>query len=371
MDVIAVALAKNNSREIKEIVNADKSINALDPLKILDGYYLTGTGLVAAAGYFVTDYIPIENGDIVRYPFNSAMGTNATVKIYDSNKNFLIHYGATAVDNVHTVAINTVGAAFARLSFTKANLNITMVTVNAEYPTEFIPFEQKKYLVNDIYLSETQLEQVQSLTVLNSLYDKTVLFDGDSICAGEGFAGGYAKIIAERNGMPYTNYGVSGGTITAEQYSNEIPKHWVSRSIDTMSATADFVILEGGVNDASRGVPMGVITTGYTATLDDTTFCGAFESMLKKSLLKWQGKKVGFVITHRMSSSFETYYQNMIQMLEKWGVPYCDLYKTAPPLGYIDALKTAFTHNADGWHPNEAGYRSFYCDKIEFFMRSL
>ena len=40
-------------------------------------------------------------------------------------------------------------------------------------------------------------------------------------------------------------------------------------------------------------------------------------------------------------------------------------------IDYIDSLKTLYTRNGDGWHPNELGYEKYYCDKIEQFLISL
>ena len=72
-----------------------------------------------------------------------------------------------------------------------------------------------------------------------------------------------------------------------------------------------------------------------------------------------------------MSNAFETYYPKMIEMLNKWGIPYCDLYKNCPPLYFIPYLKTNYTKKGDGWHPNELGYMCFYVPKIETFIKSL
>lgn len=48
-----------------------------------------------------------------------------------------------------------------------------------------------------------------------------------------------------------------------------------------------------------------------------------------------------------------------------------DLNTQAPPLGYIDALKTAYTNNGDGFHPNADGYNAYYVPKITAWMKTL
>lgn len=48
----------------------------------------------------------------------------------------------------------------------------------------------------------------------NPLVGKKIGVDGDSICYGSQYEGGYAKIVAENNNMTYQNIGVGGATLT-------------------------------------------------------------------------------------------------------------------------------------------------------------
>ena len=150
---------------------------------------------------------------------------------------------------------------------------------------------------------DTQDESaVETLLGSNPLAGKSITFNGDSICKGSGDAlGGYGKIIADRNNMTYQNIACGGATITAELYSSTTgdPYHWIGRSVSEMEETADYAIVEGGVNDYWKPAPLGAISEGYDAALDDSTFYGAFESMLKLLLTRFAGKKVGYILVHR------------------------------------------------------------------------
>ena len=144
-----------------------------------------------------------------------------------------------------------------------------------------------------------------------------------------------------------------------------------------MRSDADYVILEGGGNDADWGpqyIPVGTLSSGYNATLDTTTFAGAFETMLKSAIARFPNAKIGYIFPHKCIAAFDApngaYHTMAISALEKWGIPYCDLNVMVPPLGYIDDLKTAYTRG-DGIHPNEAGYRTFYAPKIAAFMQTM
>ena len=60
-----------------------------------------------------------------------------------------------------------------------------------------------------------------------------------------------------------------------------------------------------------------------------------------------------------------------LQILKKWGIPYCDLDTLVPPLNLVTTLKQTYTANSDGWHPNEMGYKLFYVPKVITFLESL
>lgn len=207
----------------------------------------------------------------------------------------------------------------------------------------------------------------------NPLSGKILSTTGDSIAAGAGNNGsGYPEIVASDNNMTLQNVAVGGGTVA---YINA-NTFCISRSISSMRSDADFVLLEGGGNDADSGVPLGTLSSGYTATLDDTTFAGAIESMFKAAIARFPDKKIGYVFIHKCASGFDSrvpnsYYDMAKSACEKWGIPYLDLNTQVPPLNYIADLKSTYTANADGYHPNELGYRTFYVPKITAFLNTM
>ena len=223
------------------------------------------------------------------------------------------------------------------------------------------------------------LGQIES----NPLWGKKISLIGDSICAGadtpESYLGGYGRIIAERNNMTYQNLGQGGATVTAETYSisTGTPKGWLCRKVADMDADADYAIIEGGVNDAWQWydhgtITIGAITEGYNATLDDTTYYGAFESMLKQLVTKFQGKKIGYIAIPKTMNLYDSnrnvpnFYHIALECCAKWGVPVCDLNTITPP---SVCLGTAYV--PDGTHPNYEGYLKYYCDPIEAWMKTL
>ncbi|MDV3427467.1 MAG: SGNH/GDSL hydrolase family protein [Bacillota bacterium] len=244
---------------------------------------------------------------------------------------------------------------------TKIDLSTTGIESSADIPTG-------KYG----YLRTGERVLGTGSNTINPLSGKIASFNGDSICHAPDANGGYVAQIGTNNNMTVQNVGMSGGTIT-----NVSGHHCISGSVSDMRSDADYVLFEGGVNDCDLSVPLGTISEGYTATLDDSTFAGAFETMLKSAIARFPTAKIGYIFIHKCYSGFEStdgansYYGIAKACCEKWGIPYLDLNTIAPPLRYVDSLRTAYTLNGDGIHPNEAGYRLFYTPQITAFMQTM
>lgn len=209
----------------------------------------------------------------------------------------------------------------------------------------------------------------------NPLSGKILAVTGDSICYGTGYTGGYAKIIGDENNMTVQNIAVGGATVA--YIGGDFT---ICQSISDLRADADYVLLEGGGNDAqynNTGVTLGSLTSGYTDSLNINTFAGAFETMLKSAIARFPTAKIGYIFIHKCVDNFDSrvansYYGIAKQACEKWGIPYCDLNTQAPAIGHISALASAYTVNGgDGIHLNEQGYRLFYIPKITAWMKGL
>lgn len=236
-------------------------------------------------------------------------------------------------------------------------------------------------------LYDNVINKIDEIPVTKSpLYGKIISFNGDSISAGQGFAGGYGKIIAERNNMIYENISVNGSSITKGLTdSNGSPRNVLSESISKMRADADYVVLEGGINDAfdwknGKLTNIGTVSSDYTSVLDNTTFCGAMEKYLRDAKLRFKGKKILYVIVHRIpyiSSPYLTGSKNtfteirelIIKICNKYSIKYVDLFNSGLNT-CIDEYKTAYT-TGDGIHLNELGYRTYYVNEIESALISM
>lgn len=208
----------------------------------------------------------------------------------------------------------------------------------------------------------------------NPLYGKKLSVDGDSIMYGAGYTGGFAKIISENNGMTVQNIARTGATLATGTTAEGVNRQWICTHIANIASDTDYILFDGGVNDAALGVTLGQLTTGYTDTLNTAQVIGALETACKTLQTSYAGKKFGFVFTHdcyNWDNVFTTTWKPaMKQCLKKWGVPFIDLGELTGQLNNISALRH-YTQNSDGWHPTEEGYRLFYVDKITAWMKTL
>lgn len=375
---------KQQARE--NIWSKTPSVNMLNPSTLIEGYYIYPTeGTILANADLCYAYIPIfHKGNYIfkvpGYKFGPLQSTR--IPLFDKEKKFVRYVNVVSLeDNVGVeeeqltlMTLNEsdiVNVTYFGFNVLKKHITEAMVVEGTEYPTSYIPYAEV-IGIPEFKIDSESMDKKQN----NPLYKKVIAFTGDSICESrENNGGGYAKIIGENNSMTVQNLGVSGGKITEGTTS-----FCISESVNNMRTDADFVILEGGVNDMAMD-NLGTITNKFTATLDTTTFCGAFEQMIKTAIERFPGKKIGYISVHRLKQwapdEYNTtypntgYYEAAIDICKKWGIPVCDLTINCPSLYENDSLKQMYTTDGDGWHPNEEGYRKYYVPKIEAWLKTL
>ncbi len=238
----------------------------------------------------------------------------------------------------------------------------------------------------------------------NKLQGKTIIWNGDSICAGGEIAGNWATRIADKNQMTFKNYAIGGGTIVdaGMKTSSGGDRHSVSRTLDKMYAEypdADYIIFEGGTNDAdlditSVGAPNGPHPTlgsvdphYFGEEFDISTFCGALESVFCRATKYWIGKKIGYIVAQKMGTEptvydyRRRYFDKAVEICKKWGIPYIDLWEGCylnPHLPWMyHADKTAeenLRENTgfyiDGQHLTPRGY-DVSADIIDSWLKTI
>lgn len=349
------------------------------------GYHdITNGQFVANDNCLTSGFIPYDNNSI----YNATYPTSwfeFVVSLWDENKNIiklaLSELPITKTSNYFTLGATTYSNAkyikFTILNTTK-DFTTAMVVKDMEYPSEYIPYGYNYSEKNNEHIAEI-FSQLKKPIILDN---KVLLFTGDSICYGanwrpetEDFSTtGWRKIIQEDYPESITyGYGVGGTTITKREGRTDSILERMSRMFSE-HPEADYIIIQGGVNDAYNitDCPIGTISSGYTSELNENTFAGALESIFKYAQTNWLGKKIGYIVTFKVPSAmgrfkFNEYMDIAKQICEKWSVPYCDLYNESNLNYYINEVSNAY---GGGSHPNEAGYR-IITNKIEKWLEQL
>lgn len=395
----------------------EKSANLLDLSEAISGkrFQVNGSNLGSLVDYtgkpVVSVYVPLDGaGTYVTKVLAGTYGIASNyLVLFDANKNYLAQITGTLDDPsargtaegiTFTVTDEHIanGAKYLGLTlFTPTATNV-MVVKSDTYPSEHIYYSEGWYQ-HDLTVGEGQAPAYTP----NPLYHKTILFDGDSICSmstDRAGKGSFAGRIATANHMNVRNYAVGGGSLTSGLYMSESnPRHWVSANVDTMYANypdADYIIFEGGTNDAdvigsilNGNVPekFGSVTPNdFSGSYDTETFCGAVETIIYKAVTYWSTKKTGFIIAPKMGTvaakynNRRAYFDKIIEICEKWGMPYIDLWNNCPinpnllscydaSLG-VDGNISAHKMYMDGQHPTPTGYDRIY-PIIEEWLRTL
>ena len=342
-------VAPNNTTFFKKINLLNYKTSAVGKrIADMDG------GLIADASFDTSDFIEVE--PLKNYTLNIA--NYDTAFVYDSSKTIIQKLKL----NGWGIVVNTItmpeNAKYVRLCYLNEHKTKIMFVEGDKIPNEYCSYD-------DFVLENSKQNVFDEKTSLEGAY----LFFGDSICYGAGYQGGYSKIIAENNPkMTHVNYGVSGSSVAKRASRSDSVLEKVAAAQDE----ADFIVLEGGVNDAwSSEIALGdfnassPLTSSYISSLVDTTYTGALETLFNNVQTKWPGKLVFFIIPHNMDlPNTKSFMDRAAEVCQKWGVILIDLRKLSGMNTYNEYINTNYTNAGDGVHPNRAGYEKFYIKPI-------
>lgn len=220
--------------------------------------------------------------------------------------------------------------------------------------------------------------------VYNVLYGKSLICLGDSITYGSGLTDRskvWGNLIAERNGMSFTNAGISGSTM-GESVDGKNTNASYKNNRHLAIEGHDYALIWFGWNDHAY-CKLGT----YDGT-DETTTLVAYRLTLEYIIKNYPETKVGVIIPYLWEYNDDPQGHGIMEMMDGIkevcdlsGVPYLDLpkYNFLPCWGsdypnneqYYkkwDAKQKVFT--TDTLHPNEKG-NEYLSTIIEGFLRTL
>lgn len=345
----------------------------------------------------VSGFIPCTEGETFTFPvYTGHFGTGSMatyVACYNANKEWTRAINGTLNGAILTFTVSAgYGIKYFRVNFTNKSVNSNyiqtpyhamdcfMVVKGSSLPTRYYPYTPQPVIASNIYSGHENMN--------NPLYGKRVMFTGDSICEGDA-GGGWAERIGKTNTMLWENCGIGGSTIAVTSAGKTI-------CIRPLTMTdPEYIILEGGTNDADRiGDATGETkpeafgtwdadnygtddaTTYYG--FDINTFCGAVDYMCKRFVSLYVGAKIGFIGAQKMGTVDATranrgyYIHTAMEICRKWGIPCLNLWDEC----YLNPLiPSHYTSGEDymyidGQHLTANGYE-YITQIIEAWMKTL
>lgn len=368
-----VTAARGNADNLKEALSLKIDNDIYDYINItlqcdVEAYYYKySDGSKISNENCKSVYISCNAGDKFRISGKTA-GNTALAVFFDTAKNYLsaVCYGSVTdyVDEIVNIPTDCCYAAF------------------TSYGTDLVV---KKYQPTGNKLTEKIAQSFDDINYLKSnftyLKGKSLYVDGDSIMYGYG-SDGYAvgEFLRDKYGMTLAKGAVSGATLAVKADSDNS----ICTRLTALSDIYDYIIFDGGVNDVSQDITLGEITNHYKGGYDTTTTIGALEQICYTLVTNFLTVKKLFVFTHKivnvsnpvMSDKMITCNNAIKSILNKWGIPYVDLYNECNLCAINDTINNAyFKLNSEGVgdrvHPTKDAYAKFYMPLIEANIKAL
>lgn len=364
--------------QFKDITDEDFT----EPVEIETGYYYGIFTHNTTAGFECTSTpIKCKEGDIFRITSATTNSDNhqAVVKCYDKNQTLISSHleGSGSEIKTFTDKIFVVPKNVAYIAF-NCRTTYNDVKIYSLKVEKAIPYTDEYGLLTNTLVSSLPFTE---------LFGKSIYSDGDSIAQGTGTGNrSYAYLLADKYNMTLTSKAVGNTTLAVHPDNANITDNEgnpstsiCERVLNNISSDTqyDVIILDGGTNDITKGIPLGTITDGVDEKFNTSTILGALETICKHlNITQLTAKKLFVFTTNRVEKLKFTKEVNaeMKKVLNKWGFSYIDL-SVANSLGHWDSNVAkdyyATIKDADGneipdpLHPNLEGHRKFYLPYIE------
>lgn len=339
--------------------------NLIDETAIVKGEVCNSLGQIATnASFQRTDYILLAAGDYV-YSNGDASYYNFSYILFDLDKKFK----SRNTTNPFTVSESC---------YVIINDGKSRKQLQLESGTEATAYEP--YSSGEIQVDVS--EQVAK----GHFKGKTILFDGDSITAGDGFTAAektsiiYPAIVANTLGMNLVNHAIGGSTAASKNPESDNTKQPLVLRFQNYTEDADIVYIAIGTNDFSYSyTEIGtmedredVLNADGTTRATPYTFYGALHILCKGLLNKYAGKAIIFAtpIKRRLTDNYtnpnaavrngktlKEYGEIIKEVCDWYSIPVIDMYSECNITPFIDEQRNAFfQETAGGTHPNAAGH---------------
>ncbi len=263
-----------------------------------------------------------------------------------------------------------------------AGVSFVRFNVPAEARETFLVIKNKEF--DQSYY--TRITKVDADEVGDPLFEKECLFVGDSLCSAsqddkvDGLRG-WARRVKELSGAISTNCGSGGSafsTIRLDNPNDHTYQIIYKQLTKSDKKDFDYVLIEGGTNDAWETAPIGVVSEGFEpANFDLSTYAGGLEMAIYTAVKEYGNKAaIGYLMAYQMprnkkgvvATKMNDYYTMGKEICEKWNISYFDMYNHTEINKKLDPQGTE--HVPDGTHADASGY-DIIGPYITDYMRSM
>ena len=378
--------------------NATKWENAVYVLNDKVYYFVRQyePGAVGGSAYGILTSYDLLTGEWAKPVLVGDCQSRSDFILYDGE--LYLFYAPTNRNHIGILKINTENLAESEVVL-QANMNGSCF-----YP--FVQYNSKgelcmSYTDNRLHIT---LASFTLRKYTNALSGKKILISGDSIAAGwrdteyqkndYQNGGGWGIRLEKEYGMSVKKGAVAGASLTVIQNRS----HIIQQLRDNQGGTFDYVLLQGGFNDAMGENKYGAdYNNPYVAQIgeisdsknvedfDTTTFAGALEELIFYAKTYFPNAKIGFIITYQTPNSkyggrtadtetMRSQWKMAKDVCKKWDVDYLDLFdgsissgeSFANLLEVDDPSSNKFPGNGDNIHLNSIGYNTIFPYIAEF-----
>ena len=194
------------------------------------------------------------------------------------------------------------------------------------------------------------------------LQGKTICFLGSSVTFGAASLGvSMADYIGVLDGCKIIKEAVSGTTMAGTDASTYVSR--LLKNID-VNADIDIFVSQLSTNDASKGLPLGKVSSGTELRdFDRETVIGAMETIIAYVRDTWDCDIVFYTGTRYESKAYAAMVDALLALRDKWGIGVIDLWNDVEMNAVSEGDYSLFMN--DKIHPTQAGYLKWWVPKFQ------
>ncbi len=191
--------------------------------------------------------------------------------------------------------------------------------------------------------------------------EKTVIFLGSSVTFGYGSLGvSFADFLEKTDGITAVKEAVSGTTLVDIKSNSYVSR---MKKIDK-NIKADAFVCQLSTNDATKEMPLGVISDSFTMNDFDTqTVAGAIEYIIAYAEEAWDCPVVFYTQAKYDSGDYEKMVDLLLKIQKKWNVTVIDLWNNDEINSITDEERKIYL--VDHIHPTKAGYKEWWLPEFQ------